>query len=191
MENIEAGKKLDSLQGGETQYYLPEEGHDTNGEATGRRTEEEPESEKGTGGEGRRHQKMDHIQRDDSGPKDVTGVIKQNKTYSELVCLYLNARSLIGKFDLFTAWALNYSPDVIGVTETWATADILDSELALARYDMFRQDRPVNRAGGGVLLYVKNSLQATLYEPSVSFPEKIWCNISSRSADTILIGVCY
>jgi len=43
---------------------------------------------------------------------------------------------------LFTAWVLNYSPDVIGVTETWATADILDSELALAGYDMFCQDRP-------------------------------------------------
>jgi len=84
--------------------YLPEEGHDTNGEATGCRTEEEPQREKGTGGEGRRHQKMDHIQREDSGPKDVTSIIKQNKTYSELVCLYLNARSLIGKFDLFTAW---------------------------------------------------------------------------------------
>jgi len=85
MENIEAGKKLDSFQGGETQDYLPEEGHDTNGEATGRGTEEEREREKGTGGEGRRHQKMDHIQREDSGPKDVTGFIKQNKTYSELV----------------------------------------------------------------------------------------------------------
>ena len=43
MENIEAGKKLDSLQEGETQDCLPEEGHDTNGEATGCRTEEEPE----------------------------------------------------------------------------------------------------------------------------------------------------
>jgi len=104
---------------------------------------------------------------------------------------HLNARSLIGKFDLFTAWVLNYSPDVIGVTETWANTDILDSELALAGYDMFRQDEPVNRAGGGVLLYVKNFLQATVYEPSVSFPEQIWCNISSSSADTILIGVCY
>jgi len=41
------------------------------------------------------------------------------------------------------------------------------------------------------LLYVKNSLQATVYEPSVSFPEQIWCNISSPSADTIHIGVCY
>ena len=60
---------------------------------------------------------------------------------------HLNARSLRGKFDLFTAWVLNYSPDVIGVTETWATDDILDSELALVGYDMFRQDRPVNRAG--------------------------------------------
>ena len=113
------------------------------------------------------------------------GTIKQNKTSSELVCMYMNARSLIGKFDLFTAWVLNYSPDVIGVTETWATDDILDSELALVGYDMFRQDRPVNRAGGGVLLYVKNSLQATVYEPSVSFPDQIWCNISSPSADTL------
>jgi len=84
MENIEAGKKLDSLQGGEIQDYIPEEGHDTNGEATRCGTEEEPEREKGTGGEGQRHQKMDHIQREDSGPKDVN---KTKRILNSYVCI--------------------------------------------------------------------------------------------------------
>jgi len=40
---------------------------------------------------------------------------------------------------------------------------VLDVELALNGYDMFRQDRPVDRDGGGVLLYVRSTLNAVQY----------------------------
>ena len=81
-------------------------------------------------------------------------------------------RVLVNKFDQFEAYVCELNPDVIGVTETWATPLIADSELALAGYDMFRQDRPVNREGGGVLLYVRSSLHAVQCELSVRFPNK-------------------
>jgi len=45
---------------------------------------------------------------------------------NQISCLYLNARSLIGKFDLFSTWVQHFVPDVIGITETWATVDIFD-----------------------------------------------------------------
>ena len=50
-------------------------------------------------------------------------------------------------------------PHVIGITESWANKDILDAELALTGYAMFRKDRR-ERRGGGIMLYIKESIQA-------------------------------
>ena len=41
----------------------------------------------------------------------------------------------------------------------WANTDITDAELGLTGYVMFRRDR-ICRRGGGVILYVKESIQA-------------------------------
>ena len=48
---------------------------------------------------------------------------------------------------------------VIGITESWANKDIVDAELALTGYVMFRKDRR-ERRGGGVILYIKESIKA-------------------------------
>lgn len=103
----------------------------------------------------------------------------------------MNARSIISKFYLFEAWISNIRPDIIGVTESWTSGDILDSELSLDGYDLFRKDRPVARAGGGVLLYVKSSLSPVMFSPSTKFPEHVWCQISDSGGSKFLIGVCY
>ena len=83
------------------------------------------------------------------------------------------------------------APDIIGVTESWAHSDILDSELALEGYDLFRKDRPVDRSGGGVLLYIKSNLHAVEVPPFSSFPEQVWCYFSDASNTKCYIGVCY
>ena len=49
-------------------------------------------------------------------------------------------------------------PHIIGITESWANTDITDAELGLTGYVMFRRDRIRRR--GGVILYVKESIQA-------------------------------
>ena len=49
-------------------------------------------------------------------------------------------------------------PLVIGITESWATLDISDAELVMTGYVMFRKDR-LRRRGGGVILYIKESIQ--------------------------------
>ena len=49
-------------------------------------------------------------------------------------------------------------PHVIGITESWANKDV-DAELAPTGYVMFRKDRR-ERRGGGVILYIKESIQA-------------------------------
>ena len=44
---------------------------------------------------------------------------------------------------------------IIGITESWGNKYIVDAELALTGYVMFRKDRR-ERRGGGVILYIKN-----------------------------------
>ena len=100
--------------------------------------------------------KLDHCQWEDRDHTNVRLLTDGMKPFglnphatdaemNQISCLYLNARSLIGKSDLFSTWVQHFVPDVIGITETWATVDIFDSELALPGYDMFRHDRPVHR----------------------------------------------
>jgi len=93
--------------------------------------------------------------------------------------------------DNFEAWVHDLAPDFIGVTESWANSDIRDSELALEGYDLFRKDRPVDRLGGGVLLYVKSRLHAFEVAPFCSFPEQVWCSFLDANNVKCYVGVCY
>ena len=47
---------------------------------------------------------------------------------------------------------------IIGITESWPTADISDAALGMTGYVMLRKDR-IGRRGGGVILYIKESIQ--------------------------------
>ena len=69
-------------------------------------------------------------------------------------------------------------PHIIGITESWATPDISDAELGMTGYVMFRKDR-LGRRGGGVILYIKESIQAyeIKLEKEAECEEAVWCNI--------------
>ena len=107
------------------------------------------------------------------------------------MCVYLNARSLVNKFDHFESSITAIKPDIVGVTESWTSDKISDSELALSGYDMFCTDRPVDREGGGVSLYVKRELQAFEFVPLTKFIEQIWCQFEEVIRDKFFVGVCY
>ena len=47
-------------------------------------------------------------------------------------------------------------PHIIGITESWATTDIPYAELGMT---VSRKER-IGRRGGGVILYIKESIQA-------------------------------
>jgi len=67
-------------------------------------------------------------------------------------CLLLNAHSLMNKFDTFEAIVNVLDVDIISVTESWATPQILDTEISLCSYQLFRSDRNSPNKGGSVLL---------------------------------------
>ena len=77
-------------------------------------------------------------------------------------------------------------PDVLGITESWTNMNVLDSELGLEGYQLFRCDRSTGNRGGGVLLYVKSSLAPTEFHTKSQYGEHVWCSIGD-----LLVGVCY
>jgi len=134
----------------------------------------------------------------DSGRSELKAV---SKTYQQIKSsfrergqlkgLYLNARSIINKLNLFRITVHDADPDIIGVTESWANSEIFDSELILDGYVMFRYDRDTGNKGGGILLYVKTDLKPTELVPKVKFPEHAWCWLVDAGGEELLVEVCY
>jgi len=75
---------------------------------------------------------------------------------SELKIVYLNARSILPKFDELVLMVQAREPDIVSIVESWLDWDVEDSEINISGYQIFRADR--SRHGGGVLVYIKNHL---------------------------------
>ena len=104
----------------------------------------------------------------------------------------INARSLRNKFSDLEALAAVDDYDIIGITETWLNTDRRDylAEYSLPGYTMFNCER-VNRAGGGVLLYVKASLQPLMKEmPKLDNVDSVLVQLKIRSKK-FLINLIY
>ena len=72
-------------------------------------------------------------------------------------------------------------PHIIGITESWANTDITYAELGLTGHVTFSKDR-IGRRGGGVILYVKESIQAyeIKLETEADCDVAVWCKIVSK-----------
>ena len=103
----------------------------------------------------------------------------------------LNARSIVNKKNELNIMVQDTVPHVIGITESWANTDITDAELGLTEYVMFTRDR-IGRRGGGVILYVKEYIQADeiKLESEADYDEAVWCKIVSGNSK-LISGLVY
>ena len=92
----------------------------------------------------KRGERFDCFQRE--GDKEKRTTISRDK----LTCFYTNTRSIVNKFEQLESYVHDLNPDIIGITESWASSHIFESELTIDGYDLFSQDRPVDRDGDGV-----------------------------------------
>ena len=106
-------------------------------------------------------------------------------------CVCLNARSIVNKKNELNIMVEDIDPHIIGITESWAYTDITDAELGLTGCVMFRRDR-IGRMGGGVILYVKESIQGyeVKLENEADYDEAVWCKIVSGNSK-LTIGLVY
>ena len=76
------------------------------------------------------------------------------------------------------------NPDIICITETWLEDGIQNANLGLRNYKIFRRDRSLH--GGGILIGVRNTLNANLCEASIQH-ELIFITIKIRNND---LNIC-
>ena len=108
-----------------------------------------------------------------SGHEDSSYKIRQRNTGRKCVCL--NARSIMNKNSELNIVVADSDHRIICITESWTNKDGTDAELGLEGYVMFRKDR-TGRRGGGVLLYVKDTIP--VYE--VQLREEADCEADPR-----------
>ena len=107
---------------------------------------------------------VSHLEMPQAG-QEATGTDKpitkcpKNRSEAGYRCVCLNARSIVNKKNELNIMVEDIDPHKLGITESWANTDITDAELGLTGYVMFRRDR-IGRREGGVILYVKEYIQA-------------------------------
>ena len=84
-------------------------------------------------------------------------------------CLDTNAQSIINKMPELLYEHSTNDYDIIGITESWCTEDILESEISIPGMNCYRKDR--GSKGGGALLYVKKQHHS---------PRSIWPKTSKH-----------
>ena len=85
-----------------------------------------------------------------------------------------------------------YSPDILGLSETWPDPTMDDSLVSIPGFNVFRVDR--HRHGGGVAVFVNDKLcgKRVYIDSSPTTAESLWLEVSSPSIPaTILVGCIY
>ena len=90
---------------------------------------------------------------------------KNNICYvNNVKVLYTNVRSLTSgtKREELKMLIDQENIDIIGITETWGKPTIMDTEMEIPGFKLYRKDRAAVKAkiGGWVALYIKNTLQS-------------------------------
>ena len=104
--------------------------------------------------------------------------------------IYLNATSLDNKLNEFKVVIEHFKPKIIAVTETWFKNTSITN---IDGYTLYRKDRSDGRRGGGVCLYIDNSIDSyELNDPGINICklEQIWSVIYFGN-DKYLIGCIY
>ena len=106
--------------------------------------------------------------------------------------VHVNIRSLLPHLDELKLTILKLNPDAIAVSETWLDHSVMDSEIEIDGYQALRYDR--NRHGGGVIIYSRNSYQATKnlnISTNGSYVETIWTELNHKSFPFPLLLGCF
>ena len=113
----------------------------------------------------------------------------EESTATPLFC-HLNIQSLLPKIDEVKMLLENAKrPVILGLSETWLNCTVLDHEISIPTYHVYRKDR--DWRGGGVRIYVPDRCQSRrrldLEEDGL---EMIWLELHMNRR-TILLGNIY
>ena len=103
---------------------------------------------------------------------------------------HLNTNGLLSKLDFLKIMMHKYKFDVLCISESKLDTNILDSEIKIDGYELFRLDR--NRHGGGVLFYVNEQLESHLLKhQNISDHEALWIKVCLKKTKPLFLCVVY
>ena len=104
---------------------------------------------------------------------------------------HINAQSLLCNLDEIRLLVNERQPDILCVSETWLTKDVLDQHIALPDFNVYRRDKS---RGGGVCIYVRNICTVTVINVNIDRIEGIedlWLTVQYRKLPSMTIGCMY
>ena len=107
---------------------------------------------------------------------------------------HINARSLAPRLNEVCHLLHSEGLEILCISETWLTEEILDAVLLVPGYTLFRCDRPGGRRGGGVAVLVSDSLRVSrLHDSSGGEPgvEALWLSVGGTGRAQVIIGAIY
>ena len=120
----------------------------------------------------------------DSEQNDAEHLQRLDENRNLLSIVQLNTQSMVSSFDEFTLFVDKYSFDIIAVTETWLKNDPnLLEYVKIDGYNMHYNNR-VDRRGGGVGIYIKESIKYKLRDDitrSDQELEHLWIEIEGKN----------
>lgn len=97
---------------------------------------------------------------------------------SFLICGHLNVRSLTRHLNAIGDVIQRSNFDILCLSETWLTGDILESDIDIGGYSFVRCDR--RGRGGGVGMYIKSNIKFELLQSSTDI-EQLWVRFNTCS----------
>ncbi len=101
------------------------------------------------------------------------------EAYKKLLEAHSNACSLVPKLGEVKILINSFPVDMLCITETWLNSNVMDAEVSIENYNIFRGDRQSGKRGRGVTLYVKcEHLQRCFsldFNSDSSFAELVAC----------------
>ncbi|XP_028518360.1 uncharacterized protein LOC114576263, partial [Exaiptasia diaphana] len=118
--------------------------------------------------------------------------LKDIKNIRGLKIGHLNIRSLRNKVDSPRIENLDTTFDVLAISETWLDSTIVDVEISLPDFTCVRWDRTGDKSGGGVAIYIKESLPYRIRDDlNRTDYEYVWIELLRNKCKPTLICCAY
>lgn len=118
--------------------------------------------------------------------------IMKSLSNTSFCAIHINIQSLSRHIDELRIDLSFNSPDVVFLSETWLNSSHSDGMLNINGYRLLRNDRPSERRGGGVAMYVKRKYKTNVIFKSVADRETEFILIElSASYSKVLLGCVY
>ena len=107
---------------------------------------------------------------------------------------HANTRSLAPRLNEVCYLLESEKLEILCISETWLSEDVLDAVLLVPGCKLHRCDRPGGRRGGGVAILVSESLRVTRLHDSSDDDtgvEALWLSVGGVGRSTVIVGAIY